>query len=203
MNTHARPATLLPAVGSAEAPARRRWTLAELEHMVAAGVIPESERIELIDGEVVAMSAKGRRHEIVRNELALAWSRRLPPELKLATETPLRLDPETAPEPDIIVFPAPLLAPDVNGDSVLLVVEISDSSVSYDLNVKSIVYAAFGVREYWVIDARSLVTTVHRRLNDKGYADICEIPGVDTITPLAAPSLATRLADLIGDKPQP
>jgi Uma2 family endonuclease len=171
--------------------------------MVAAGVIPESERIEMIDGEVVAMSAKGRRHEIVRNELALAWSRRLPPELKLATETPLWLDPETAPEPDIIVFPAPLLAPDVNGDSVLLVIEISDSSVSYDLKVKSVVYAAFGVREYWVIDARSLVTTVHRGLNDQGYAEIREIPGVDTITPSASPALATRLADLIGDKLQP
>jgi Uma2 family endonuclease len=198
MNTHARPATLLPAAGSAEAPVRRRWTLAELEHMVATGVIAESERIELIDGEVVAMSAKGRQHEIVRVALAHCWSRKCPDELVVASETPLRLDPETAPEPDIILFPASLLAPDVDGASVLLVVEISDTSVSYDLVVKSVVYAAFGVREYWVIDPRKRVTTVHRQLGEKGYADIRQFPYADTIAPLAAPALAVCLADLIG-----
>jgi Uma2 family endonuclease len=200
MNTHARPATLLPAAGSAEAPVRRRWTLAELEHMVATGVIAESERIELIDGEVVAMSAKGRQHEIVRNELVLEWASKRPSDLKLASETPLRLDPETAPEPDIIVFPAPLLSPDVTGDNVLLVVEISDTSVSYDLVVKSVVYAAFGVREYWVIDPRRRVTHLHRQLGADGYADVRVFPYADTVTPLAAPALAVCLADLIGDR---
>jgi Uma2 family endonuclease len=198
MNTHARPATLLPAAGSAEAPLRRRWTLAELEHMVATGVIAESERIELIDGEVVAMAAKGRQHEIVRVALAHFWSRKCTDELVVASETPLRLDQETAPEPDIILFPASVLAPDVDGASVLLVVEISDSSVSYDLVVKSLVYAAFGVREYWVIDARRRTTTVHRRPADNGYADVVEMPYAMTATPLAAPELGVCLADLIG-----
>jgi Uma2 family endonuclease len=199
MNTHARPATLLPAAGSAEAPVRRRWTLAELEHMVATGVIAESERIELIDGEVVAMSAKGRQHEIVRIALAHRWSRKSADELVVASETVLRLDPETSPQPDIIVFPALILPPDVNGGSVLLVVEISDSSVSYDLKVKSVVYAAFGVREYWVIDTRRRKTTVHRQPGDSGYADVTEILYADILTSVAAPSLAICLADLIGE----
>ncbi len=179
---------------------RRRWTLAELEHMVATGVVAESERIELIDGEVVAMSAKGRQHEIVRTILAMHWGRQCPADLAIAGETPLQLDPETAPEPDLIVYPARLLAPDVDGESVLLVVEISDSSVSYDLKIKSVVYAAFGVREYWVVDARKQVTTVHRQLNDTGYGDVREIPYADTIAPLAAPMLAICFADLIGEK---
>jgi Uma2 family endonuclease len=200
MNTHARPATLLPAAGSAEAPVRRRWTLAELEHMVATGVIAESERIELIDGEVVAMSAKGRQHEIVRTILTHHWCRRCPDDVAVASETVLRLDPETSPQPDIIVYPSAVLSPDVNGPSVLLVVEVSDTSVSYDLKIKSIVYAAFGVREYWVIDARRRVTHIHRQLGEAGYADVCEFPYVDTIAPLAAPALAVCLADLIGDR---
>ncbi len=167
--------------------------------MVAAGVIPESERIELIDGEVVAMSPKGRRHEIVRSELALAWLRALPAHVKLTMEVPLQLAAETNPEPDIILYPAAFVAPDVDGATVLLVVEIADSSISYDLQVKAPVYAAFGVREYWVIDARSLVTTIHREPRDGTYSIIREVPGIDTIAPAAVPSLVIRLADLLGD----
>ncbi len=137
MNTHARPSALLPAADAPDGPARRRWTLAELEHMVAAGVIAEDERIELIDGEVVAMSPKGRWHEIVRNALALHWSRKSSTDIGIATETPLQLAPKTSPESDIIIYPASLVAPDVRGDTVLLVVEIADSSISYDLKIKA------------------------------------------------------------------
>ncbi len=144
--------------------------------MVATSVIAESERIELIDGEIVAMPAKGWQHDIVRTLLAKRWSSRCPVAVAIASETPLSLDPETASEPDIIVFPAPLLSPDVTGDSMLLVVEISDNGVSHDAVVKSVVYAAFGVREYWVIDARRRVTTVHRELGEAGYADVRVFP---------------------------
>jgi Uma2 family endonuclease len=52
------------------------------------------------------------------------------------------------------------------------------------------------VREYWVIDARSLVTTVHRQPGPDGYADIRQYGPADLITPLAVPSLALRIADL-------
>jgi Uma2 family endonuclease len=174
----------------------RRWTADELEHMVRAGIVNEIERIELIAGEIVQMSAKGNRHELVRNELTLYWARQLPLKLKFAEEVPLRLSEHDQPEPDIMLFPGSQNITQVTAASVLLVVEVSDSSLSYDLKIKAPLYAAFGVREYWVIDPQTLATTVHRAPGEKGYADVTKATASDLLTPLHAPELALRLADL-------
>lgn len=176
---------------------RRAWTVYEVERMVEAGVLREPEPFELIGGELVAMAPKDRRHEVLRTELTLYWARRMGRDLKFASETPLRLGEHDAPEPDLIVFPAPLLAPDVRADTVLLVVEIADSSLPVDLDTKAPRYAASGVREYWVINVRNLVTTVHREPQLNGqYASRKEHAATETLIPTLVPSLAVRLADL-------
>ncbi|MGH6815773.1 MAG: Uma2 family endonuclease [Hyphomicrobiaceae bacterium] len=172
------------------------WTTWDLERMVSAGILNESEHVELIGGDIIAMAAKGTRHEFVRNRLILYWARRLPQNIDFAEETPLRLGDHDEPEPDIILFPADLFVFNVRGDTVLLVVEIADSSLSYDLRIKAPLYAAFGVREYWVINARTLVATVHRIPGPAGYTEIREVASADLLEPPAAPQLAVRLADL-------
>lgn len=164
--------------------------------MLEAGILTEDDGIELIAGEAVAMAAKGARHEILRNELVLNWADRRPNTIKFAEEPPLRLSDHNEPEPDIILFPASLRVTEVRGDSVLLVVEITDTSLSYDLDVKAPLYASFGVREYWVIDAKRLDATVHRESGPSGYADIRKLGPDDVLTPLASDALAVRLADL-------
>ena len=116
----------------------RRWTADELEHMVRAGIVNEIERIELIAGEIVQMPAKGNRHELVRNELTLYWARQLPLKLKFAEEVPLRLSEHDQPEPDIMLFPGSQNITQVTAASVLLVVEVSDSSLSSDLKIKAL-----------------------------------------------------------------
>jgi Uma2 family endonuclease len=177
---------------------RRAWTVDEVERMVEVGILREPEPFELIGGELVAMAAKDRRHEVLRTELMLYWARASGArDLKIASETPLRLGKHDAPEPDLIVYPASLLAPDVGADTVLLVVEISDSSLPFDLSTKAARYAASGVREYWVINARSLVTTVLREPRQTGvYGHRLEFQATDMLVPALAPSLAVRLADL-------
>jgi Uma2 family endonuclease len=176
---------------------RRAWTVDEVERMVEVGILREPEPFELIGGELVAMAAKDRRHEVLRTELALYWGTRLGGDLKIASETPLRLGKHDAPEPDLIAFPASLFAPDVRADTVLLVVEIADTSLVGDLNTKAPRYAASGVRDYWVINARSLITTVFREPRQNGeYAYRQEFEARDMLVPTLAPSLAVRLADL-------
>jgi Uma2 family endonuclease len=181
----------------AEGLPRRAWTVDEVERMVEVGILREPEPFELIGGELVAMAPKDRRHEVLRTELALYWVNRRARDLKIASGTPLRLGDYDAPEPDLIAYPASLLAPDVRADTVLLVVEVADSSLPTDLNTKRPRYAASGVREYWVIDARSLVTTVHLEPRPKGeYAYRKEHAATAMLVPMLAPSLAVRLADL-------
>jgi Uma2 family endonuclease len=143
------------------------------------------------------MAAKDRRHEVLRTELAIYWGDRRGRDLKIVSETPLRLGKHDAPDPDLIIFPAALKAPDVRAGTVLLVVEISGSSLPVDLNTKAPRYAAAGVREYWVINARSLATVVHREPQPTGdYAHRKEHKPTVKLVPTLAPSLAVRLADL-------
>ena len=84
---------------------RRRFTVAEVEAMVAAGVMDEDERVELIGGELVPMSPKGIRHEVVKRALLDRWFRARPDEVHLTPETTFRLSEDTYLEPDVVVYP--------------------------------------------------------------------------------------------------
>ena len=196
MNEHVAPKGFQPSQSRPLQCERRRFTADELQAMGLAGVIGPEERVELIDGEIIAMAAKGARHEDLRNELSVFWARRLPPELRFAEEPAFRLDAHTEPEPDIIIFPDRLRTSEVRGDTVLLVVEVSDSSLSYDLMVKAPKYARFGVRDYWVVDATTYETHVHRGPGPDGYGDVTVFSMNDVLTPLLVPELTVRLGDL-------
>jgi Uma2 family endonuclease len=192
MDTLAHPATRDTAASAAVQ--RRLFTGDDLEQMVRKGIIDESERIELIAGEIVAMSAKGNFHEIVRNRLTRNWAHIAPMSVEVFGETPLRLSPTDQPEPDIIVFAASISLPDVRGPTVDLVVEVSDSSLGYDLGIKSLLYASFGVREFWVIDPVRLETYVHLDPVAGKYQSVTKHVAGDMVTPQAAPFLVTRLS---------
>lgn len=203
MNEHVRPSptprSWRPEPGTtrfADGMERRRWTAEEVRRMLDAGILLEDEPFELIGGELVARMQKGNRHELVRTELTLWWADRRPRFVKFAGEAPLRLGPHSEPEPDLVLFPATLGINDVRGDSVLLVVEIADSSLRWDKRQKASIYAGFGVRDYWVIEAESLATLVHREPGPSGYARIETVEASAMLTPLLVPELALRLADL-------
>ena len=196
MNEHLRPHMFRIAPSRPPEPERRRFTADELEAMDRAGIIGPEERVELIDGEIITMAAKGNRHEIVRTRLFNFWARRLPLDLAIGVEPAFKLEFNNEPEPDIIIFPDALQVPEVRGDTVLLVVEVSDSNLSYDLKIKGPLYARFGVRDYWVIDADTHDTHVHRDPKPEGYASVVKVARIDQVTPLFVPALAVRLTDL-------
>jgi Uma2 family endonuclease len=188
--------TLPPTTTAAEGLPRRRFTVAELEQMVAAGILHEDERIELIGGEVVPMSPKGRRHEIVKAALNLHWARALPPDLLFVTETTFRLSPDTYLEPDFVFYPKVGGWSGLNAETARLVVEVADSSLAYDLGQKANLYAGFGIAELWVIDAVKLVTRIHRDPASDGYRSIVDLPSDQRLVPSTAPPLAVALSAL-------
>ena len=175
---------------------RRRFSVAEVEAMVRAGVIDEDERFELIGGEFVPMSPKGARHEWVKGELCRFLQRAAPAHLSVLQETTLRLDAATYLEPDFCVFRRDLDLTQLDGPAVMLAIEVADSSLAYDKGRKIGIYAAYGVREVWVIDANRAVTWLHRRLGAEGYVEILEAPATELLTPRLAPELALRLSEL-------
>jgi Uma2 family endonuclease len=196
MNQHLRATTLPPTTQAAEGLPRRRWSVAEIEAMVAKGIIDEAERFELIGGEVVPMSAKGARHELVKIALNRFFQRAAPEHLEIAQATTLRLDKDTFVEPDFCVFRRGLDLKALDGGMVLLAVEVADSSLTYDIGRKSRIYAAYGVREAWVVNANTLVTRVHRQLSAHGYAYVEDEAYGRRLVPELAPELAVSLSDL-------
>lgn len=173
---------------AAEGLERRRFTVAEVEAMVAAGVMEEDERVELIGGELVPMSPKGNQHEVVKGALLDRWYRIRPNDCRLIPETTFRLSADTYLEPDVVIYPGASGLKGLSGASVLLVVEIADTSIPYDMGRKAALYASFGVRELWVIDAVKLTARVFRAPGPSGYAEIRDFTAAETITPVIAPS---------------
>ena len=134
---------------------RKRFTVDDYYRMADAGILSDRERVELIDGEVVTMSPIGPRHSacVSRANQALVLAAR--ETVIVQPQGPVRLDRFNEPQPDLM-----LLLPrtdfyasrHVGPDDVLLVIEIADSSLRYDRELKATLYAAWGVPEYWVAD---------------------------------------------------
>ena len=185
-----------PPTQAAEGVPRWRWTTAELLRLKELGAFSDEDRFELIGGEIVPMSPTGRAHEVVAEDLHKYWARRSPPEIWIAKESQFNLDTDTYTKPDLLVRPDAIKTYDLRGPDALLVVEVADSSLDYDHDAKAKTYAKYGVREYWVINARTLVTTVHTGPGPSGYATVATHASTAHLVPHLAPALAVRLADL-------
>ena len=185
-----------PSTQAAEGLPRWRWTVAEIERVAAAGLFADCDRFELVGGEMVPMSPKGRRHELIRVELSYRWSRAVSEDVMVAAEPQFNLDADTYLNPDILVHPRSTATYDLRGPEALLVVEIAETSLSYDLKVKSSLYAANGVPEYWVINAVTLQTTVHRCPSQQGYVASEVVPANAVLVPSLLPELAITLGAL-------
>jgi Uma2 family endonuclease len=182
---------------AAEGLPRRRFMVAEVEAMVAAGVMEEDERVELIGGELVPMSPKGNHHEVVKTALLARWYRASPGDVLLTPETTFRLSEDTYLEPDVVIYPRTSGLRGLTGPGVLLVVEIADSSLRYDTGRKAALYASFGIRQLWVIDAVRLTTRVFTEPAADGYRDARDFGPSDRLIPLIAPeAFALRLDEL-------
>jgi Uma2 family endonuclease len=196
MNEHFTVPPQRPTTQAADGLPRWRWTVAEIERLANAGFFTEFDKFELLGGEIVPMSPKGRRHELVREELTFRFTKLAPAGIFVAAEPQLNLSPDTYTVPDILVRPAAIKTPDLGGGDALLLVEIADSSLGYDLESKAPLYASHGIREYWVINALTLMTTVHLRPDGYVYAVTDKLPPSARLIPSLVPELAVSLDEL-------
>jgi Uma2 family endonuclease len=115
----------------------------------------------------------------------------------VAPETTFRLSDDTFLEPDFVIYPRASRLKSLSRSNVLLVVEIADSSLIYDRGRKAALYASFGVRELWVIDAVKRATRVFRKPSAEGYGEALDFGEFDLLTPeFATPEFALRLDEL-------
>jgi Uma2 family endonuclease len=175
---------------------RKTWTHHDLDRMAEAGLIAPDERVELIEGEIYPMPAKGNRHERVRLAVNVWLYEHLGRDKIVLPEAGWRPALRDYLEPDFLIVPRHVVPPEFPGSDVLLAIEIADSSFGYDTTIKRNRYAALGVMEYWVIHAWELTTRIHRAPVAGGYAQYEEQPPSARLTPSLAPELVLALTDL-------
>ncbi len=181
---------------AAEGFARRAFTVDEVMAMQAAGIISEEENFELIEGEIVPRGPKYSRHERVKSLLGMALSRACPPDLIVGFETSLFLSDKTFVEPDICLYPERLRSQDVRGPDIVLAIEVAASSLAYDLELKARLYARYGVRELWVIDANERVAHIHQGPQETGWISIARKSAAEPLTCVALPEFSFRLQEV-------
>jgi len=156
---------------------RHRFTAREYRAMAEAGVLGEDDRVELVGGEIVDMAPIGSRHlacVVALNHLLVEASGG---RFFVSVQNPVRLGERDEPQPDLSLLrrrPLPEApAPPGPGD-VLAVLEVSDTTLSYDRNVKLPLYAGSGVPEAWVVDLAGQKVEVHHGPAADGYRDLWE-----------------------------
>jgi Uma2 family endonuclease len=164
--------------------------------MIDAGVLGEAEKFELIEGEIVPMSPSYDAHERMKTALILAISAWLPKGLWFGSESSIYLAEKTFVEPDLCVFRKELKSHEVKGSDLLLVIEIADSSLAYDRGTKALLYASHGVRELWVVDVASKVTSVHTGPTGVGWASVREVLPNETPRATALPDFEICIGNL-------
>lgn len=164
--------------------------------MCEKGFFDEGPRYELLDGELIEMSAQGPLHRQLESKLLNWIVRRLPDALEAAVAGPFRLGEFDEPEPDLFLFPTAMNVNEVRGPDAELVIEVSGSSLRRDLGSKAELYRSNCVKLYWVMDLERRTTWLHRLENGRygrprgvAFAEPLQVPGVEE--PLV-------VADLLG-----
>ena len=178
-----------------------RFTVDEYHRMGDAGIFHEDDRVELIRGRIVQMSAIGRRHAGCVNYLGNTLARLLGQRAVVGVQNPVILDLEGEPRPDVAVLvPRPEFYRDRHPApaDILLLIEVADTTLDYDRDEKVPVYAETGVQEVWLVNLPGNAIEIYRDPRDGRYADVRTARRGSTIAPLAFPDLALRVAELLG-----
>jgi Uma2 family endonuclease len=153
---------------------RHRFTVDEFHRMGETGILSEDDRVELINGEIIEMTPIGSAHAGCVRDLDAWLQLTLRGEAVVSTQQPLKVEYDGEPIPDIVI-----LRPRKDryrGDhptsaDALLIIEVADSSVLFDRNVKSRMYALAGVPEYWVVDLPRSSVVVFEQPERGGYTE--------------------------------
>ena len=183
----------------------RRWTRKEYEQLVDLGVLRENELIELIGGQMIVAEPKNSPHatavgltaEALRRVFGVGWVVR--------QQDPVALDDESEPEPDVVVVPGRMRDySHAHPARPALIVEVADSSVSFDRRYKGSLYARAGIADYWIVNIRRRALEVYRapvpapaaRFGWK-YERVRTLKPEATVSPLALPTATIAVADLL------
>ena len=183
----------------------RKFTAEEYFRMVEAGIIQEDERVELVEGEILLMPPMGHPHAsgIMRHTRIFA-SLIVANRVTLLVQAPLPLSEHSAPEPNLALLK--FREDDYAGgyaspEDTLLVIEVAESSLNYDMAVKSQIYGRAGIAEMWVLNLQGDCLERFTEPGDAGYAQHTTLRRREKISPVSLPDVELAVEDLLPPLP--
>jgi len=168
--------------------------------LVDDGLLGPDDRVELLEGVVVSMSPRSALHDATVTLVAQALSTIMPAQAHARVQCALRLGPRSVPEPDVAVVSGHardyLLA---HPTTALLVVEVADTSLAQDRVTKAAIYAAAGIREFWIVNLRDDLIEVYRTPDPvvPAYLSVTTARRGEKLGPIVFPGAAILVEDLL------
>lgn len=173
----------------------RKLSRREYDKLVELGVF-EDERVELLRGMLVTMSPQGAPHATITSWLARRLGRLLDESFEVRGHCPFAATEDSEPEPDVSVSRAStgLYHP----DSALLLIEVAESSIKIDRQLKAPIYGESRVPEYWIVDisGKELAVHVHTRPTSEGYQNVETMRDGDLLRPTQLPGVEIAVVDI-------
>lgn len=179
----------------------RRFTVDEYYRMASAGILGEDDRVELLDGQIVTMPPIGSPHGGIVNRLTRLLIRRLGDRAVVAVQNPVRLDVLSEPQPDFGILHAradDYAEAHARPHEIHVLVEVADSTLTFDRGYKLRLYAKAGVPEVWIVDVQSERVEIYRDPVDQRYTSVHVADKSDSIAPAAFPDAAIHVGELFG-----
>ncbi|MGB8691297.1 MAG: Uma2 family endonuclease [Microcoleus sp.] len=143
----------------------RKWTVKEYHKLGEMGVFHPEERVELISGNIITISVKGTAHTSATRRTANLLRNLLGNQVDVYYKSPIALDDNSEPEPDIALVsidPFDYATHHPTPSEVDLIIEVADSSLTFDREIKATAYARSGIADYWVLNVHERQLHVFR-----------------------------------------
>ncbi|WP_293336611.1 Uma2 family endonuclease [Microcoleus sp. CAWBG58] len=178
----------------------RKWTVKEYQKLGEMGFFHPEERVELLSGNIITISDKGTANTSATRRTANVLRDILGNQVDVYYKSPIALDDNSEPEPDIavvIIDPFDYATHHPTPSEVYLIIEVADSSLAYDREVKAKIYARSRIADYWVLNVNERQLHVFREPTEYGYQSEVILEETASISPLQFPAVNIAIGEML------
>jgi Uma2 family endonuclease len=180
---------------------RRKFTVEQYHKMAESEILTEDDRVELIRGEIIEMSPIGTKHAACVRRSSNLLSAKLQGRALIDTQNPVVLNNNSEPQPDVTLLqpredfyenahPQP--------NDIFLVIEVADTTVKYDREVKIPLYAEDKITEVWLVDINEQCVEVFREPTADGYRNVQKLTRGESLSIQVFPDVMITVDEILG-----
>ena len=178
---------------------RKKFTITEFEQMAETGIIKDEDRIELIEGELIEMGKIGKRHAACVDRLNDLFRDKFGKRVLVRSQNPIQLSDYSQPQPDLAILtrksdyyetahPTP--------DDIFLLVEVADTTIKFDQEIKIPLYAKHNILEVWLVNLNQEIVEVYYQSNINSYTTKKIFTKKQIISPISFPEIKINVSEI-------